>query len=66
VVSNPVPPGRRSASGGHRIALDNIRQRLQLAYPGRSSVTVEDSADQYRVSLRFPLVFAAGSAGGPR
>jgi two-component system sensor histidine kinase AlgZ len=66
VVSNPVPTDRRPTSGGHRIALDNIRQRLQLAYPGRSSVTVEDSADQYRVSLRFPLVFAAGSAGGPR
>jgi two-component system, LytTR family, sensor histidine kinase AlgZ len=52
-VSNPVPTARRRA--GHRIALDNIRQRLELAYPGRSSVTVDDSGDCYRVRLRFPL-----------
>ncbi len=55
VVSNPVPANRRPARSGHRIALDNIRQRLELAYPGRSSVTVDDSGDQYRVRLRFPL-----------
>jgi two-component system, LytTR family, sensor histidine kinase AlgZ len=46
-VSNP---SRR----GHRIALDNIRQRLELVYPGRSSVEVEDTGTRYTVRLRFP------------
>ena len=55
-VSNPVPPERRPARIGHRIALDNIRQRLELAYPGRSAVEVDDGSDTYRVRLRFPLV----------
>ena len=63
-VSNPVPPGRRASAGGHRIALDNIRQRLAVAYPGRSSVTVDDIGDCYRVTLRFPLV--RGAAPGRR
>ena len=58
-VSNPLPPDRRPASSGHPVALDNIRQRLELAYPGRSAVTVDQSGDQYRVTLRFPLVLGA-------
>ncbi len=58
-VSNPMPPDRRPASSGHRIALDNIRQRLELAYAGRSSVTVDDSGGHYRVTLKFPLVLGA-------
>ena len=61
-VSNPVPPERRPARSGHRIALDNIRQRLDLAYPGRSSVEVVDAGDNYCVRLRFPLVL--GEAAG--
>jgi two-component system sensor histidine kinase AlgZ len=62
-VSNPVPPERRPARSGHRIALDNIRQRLELAYPGRSAVEVDDGGDTYRVRLRFPLVL--GEPAGP-
>jgi two-component system sensor histidine kinase AlgZ len=58
-VSNPVPPHRRSASSTLPVAVDNIRQRLDLAYPGRSTVMVDDSGDQYRVTLRFPLVLGA-------
>ena len=62
-VSNPVPAERRPARSGHRIALDNIRQRLELAFPGRSAIEVEDSGGTYRVRLRFPLVL--GEAAGP-
>jgi two-component system sensor histidine kinase AlgZ len=39
---------------GNRLALDNIRQRLDLAYGGRGSLTVEREADRYQVTLRFP------------
>ena len=49
------------------MALDNIRQRLELAFPGRASVEVTDGDALYRVTLRFPLVLepaSAAAAGG--
>jgi two-component system sensor histidine kinase AlgZ len=56
VVSNPVGP--KVAHGeertGNRLALDNIRQRLDLAYGGRGSLTVDQQPDRYRVTVRFP------------
>jgi two-component system sensor histidine kinase AlgZ len=61
-VSNPAPTGRGSARGAAPSAVDNLRQRLDLAYPGRSAVTVEDCDGSYRVTLRFPLVLGAPPA----
>ncbi len=56
VVSNPV--AQNGAVGeprnGNRLALDNIRQRLDLAYGGRGSLRVEQQADRYQVTVRFP------------
>jgi len=56
IVSNPVaevaaPGGPRA---GNRLALDNIRQRLDLAYGGRGSLTVEQTPSRYQVTVRFP------------
>ncbi len=54
-VTNPKPAGKpRLPRRGHRIALDNIRQRLELVFPGRSSVDVDEAETQYTVRLRFP------------
>lgn len=58
-VSNPVSATARAVRSGNRMALDNIRQRLDLAFPGRGSVEVDESETAYRVKIRFPLV------GGP-
>jgi two-component system, LytTR family, sensor histidine kinase AlgZ len=56
IVSNPV--ARDAAAGeqrsGNRLALDNIRQRLDLAYGGRGSLTVDQQPDRYQVTVRFP------------
>jgi two-component system sensor histidine kinase AlgZ len=56
VVSNPV--ARDGTAGeqraGNRLALDNIRQRLDLAYGGRGSLTVDHQPEHYRVTVRFP------------
>jgi two-component system sensor histidine kinase AlgZ len=56
VVSNPV--AQAAATGeprtGNRLALDNIRQRLDLAYGGRGSLTVDQQPDCYKVTVRFP------------
>jgi len=56
VVSNPVAPDRSSVveRSGNRLALDNIRQRLELAYGGRGSLTVDQQPDRYSVTVRFP------------
>ena len=40
----------------NRIALDNIRERMELLYPGRSSVEASRIGDEYIVRLRFPYV----------
>jgi two-component system sensor histidine kinase AlgZ len=55
-VTNPVGPKNEASEerSGNRLALDNIRQRLELAYGGRGSLTVEQQPDRYRVVVRFP------------
>jgi two-component system sensor histidine kinase AlgZ len=56
VVSNPVASGGAPGEprSGNRLALDNIRQRLDLAYGGRGSLTVDQQPDRYQVTVRFP------------
>jgi len=54
-VTNPVAASRPATERpGNRLALDNIRQRLALAYGGRGSLTVDQQPDRYRVTVRFP------------
>lgn len=54
-VSNPVPTDETGLKrNGHGIALDNIQQRLQLAWPGNAQVELQQESGQYRVVLRFP------------
>lgn len=53
-VSNPVMPAAGSRPGGHHIALENIRERLELAFPGRSRMDVSEHPDRYDVTLTFP------------
>ena len=55
-IENPVSATARAVRNGNRMALDNIRQRLELAFPGRASVDVADDGTCYRVTLRFPHV----------
>ena len=65
-ISNPVSATAKAVRSGNRMALENIRQRLELAFPGRAAVVVHDTGEQYRVSLRFPLVTAPAAANrGP-
>lgn len=53
-VSNPLSPDAASKRPGHGIALDNIRQRLELAWPGAAQVELYQDAQTYRVELYFP------------
>jgi two-component system sensor histidine kinase AlgZ len=56
VVSNPVAQNAAAVEQrtGNRLALDNIRQRLALAYGARGSLVAEQRPDSYRVTVRFP------------
>jgi two-component system sensor histidine kinase AlgZ len=54
-VANPVHRGSEPLPRqGNRMALDNIRERLELAFPGRSGLEVNEGATSYCVRLRFP------------
>jgi two-component system sensor histidine kinase AlgZ len=56
-VSNPLPTSPAGPTrSGNRIALDTIRERLELAYPGRARVEVANTGAEYQVTLTFPLV----------
>lgn len=53
VNSQKVQKEEHSVSGG--IGLQNIRQRLQLIYPDRHQLTIEDTAQTYRTQLSINL-----------
>jgi two-component system sensor histidine kinase AlgZ len=46
---------------GNRMALENIRQRLELAWPGRARVETEQSEGEFCARLIFP--YAAADEG---
>lgn len=61
VVVNPLPdlaPGDAFATGKNRMALNNIRERLQLLYDVEAQMTAGVTGENYEVRLRFPYVQA--------
>jgi two-component system sensor histidine kinase AlgZ len=54
-ISNPVAKGREREKVGNKMAMSNIRERFDIAYGNRSSVTVDDGNDLYTVTLCFPV-----------
>jgi two-component system sensor histidine kinase AlgZ len=55
-VRNPLPAEGSEVHSGNRVALANIQERLELLYPGRSSVEAGRVGDEYIVRLHFPCV----------
>ncbi len=53
-ITNPLPASPRP-SKGHRIAQDNVRQRLAFAYAEGALMDVRDDDGDYRVTIRIPL-----------
>ncbi len=60
-VRNPLPADGAGAHSGNRVALANIQERLELLYPGRSSVEAGRVGDEYVVRLHFPCVEDPGA-----
>lgn len=61
-VRNPVTTqqGYREREG-NRMALENIRQRLELAWPGRARVETDLADGEFRAKLIFPLMESTAS-----
>ena len=53
-VRNPLPVTRLRKEPGNRIAVDNIRERLELAFGPRARLSTAIDATHYQVSLAFP------------
>jgi len=56
-ISNPVPEASGAFTGdrpGHQMALDNIRERLALAFGDAADLGIESAPGLFRVTLRFP------------
>ncbi len=57
VLRNPLPPPGSATRrrDGHRIALENIRERLALAYGEAAALSVRTTDGHFEVRLRLPL-----------
>ena len=54
-IANPISPGG-AARGGHGMAIDNIRERLRLAFGARASLTTHVNDEQFYAVLSLPYV----------
>jgi len=57
-LGNPVPAESRQ-SAGNRMAIANIRERLQLHFDAEASMRSEVSGGRYHVVIRMPYLTAA-------
>jgi two-component system sensor histidine kinase AlgZ len=56
-LTNPIPPEART-SAGNRMAMANIRERLQLHFDAEASMDAEAGDGTYRVTIRMPYITA--------
>jgi two-component system sensor histidine kinase AlgZ len=56
-LSNPYPGGARH-SAGNRMALTNIRERLQLHFDAEATMRSEVKDGMYKVTIRMPYISA--------
>jgi len=53
-VSNPAPDRRDQPHRGNQMAMDNLRERLQLFYDAEASLQVAEADQQYHTLIRLP------------
>jgi two-component system sensor histidine kinase AlgZ len=53
LLSNPVPVGGERRQG-NRIAVDNIRERLQLFFDAEARMRTREHEGRYEVTIRVP------------
>ena len=62
VVRNPLPAANYTPRDGNRLALANIKERLELMYGDRSTVKAGKFDEEYIVTLRFPFSESVAAA----
>ncbi len=55
-VENPCPLRDTAPHSGNRMALQNIRERLELLFDLEAHYKVENAADYYRVEITLPYI----------
>ncbi|MEK7840577.1 MAG: hypothetical protein AAB252_05335, partial [Pseudomonadota bacterium] len=57
MISNPLPDAGRSASHarGNKIAMGNIRERLETQFGDRATLQSFAEGDQYHVKVKIPI-----------
>ncbi len=65
VVRNPVPLANLTVREGNRLALANIKERLELMYGERATVKSGRFDEEYIVTLRFPFTAIGASRAQP-
>jgi two-component system sensor histidine kinase AlgZ len=53
-ITNPITEGDEEVGDGHHMALDNIRQRLEVHYAGRASLELRQGDASHEVALSIP------------
>ncbi len=57
-IENPLPPmGGRGLSAGNKMAIANIRSRLQVLFGNQAMLTSGVEEDRYVTALRYPMKF---------
>jgi two-component system, LytTR family, sensor histidine kinase AlgZ len=54
-ISNPLNPKQQQHAKGNKMALDNIRERLDLAFLGQAKIEHLVENDLYKVMITIPL-----------
>jgi two-component system LytT family sensor kinase len=55
IVKNPYNPDEITKTGDHGIGLANVKRRLELLYPGKHSLLISQSDNNYTVNLQLQL-----------
>jgi two-component system sensor histidine kinase AlgZ len=53
-ITNPMPTSGSSARSGNQMALENVGERLALAFGGEARLEVDPGPGRFRVHLAFP------------
>ncbi|MFK7916379.1 MAG: sensor histidine kinase [Pseudomonadales bacterium] len=54
-ITNPLPAAQSLPSQGNRMALNNIRSRLQVLYGGAAGLTAQPEGDLFVTRLHYPI-----------
>ncbi len=64
-ITNPLPPAQTQPSQGNRMALNNIRSRLQVLYGNAAGLTAAPEGSVFVTRLHYPISKSQPDWGDP-